>query len=578
MKKDEKILALINFLDFDEADYDRFEQSDYNPNIYIIDKDKEIKSCYKNNEFLVCTDEEAEKEYEDSFMSLIDDLGLESFSKEAQEYILENCVIDDRATILDEAFDELDKLIFCKIWDERKDRKAGTPYDFQIITVSPDEEPNAEKRRQKENENLRNRINELYEEGRKKDPEVFKDSISLNAEKIRTVVGYLESVSLSETDLDSKGRAFETFMGSYFRGEYGQYFTPREVVSFIVDVLPIKNTSKVIDSTCGSGGFLLYSLNKVREAASDMYPDYKTDVNQYQRWHNYWHDFASNNLFGIEISGQISRAAKMNMILHDDGHTNVITEDGLFSDEELFEKTGNKGFGYGTFDFVITNPPFGSKIKQTEKAYLKEYNFGKKPEDWLELDTKPKPLRDSQSTEVLFIEQNYKFLKEGGFLSIVLPDGVLTNSSMQFVRTQIEDWFRIIAVISLPQFAFRANKAGVKSSILFLQKWSKKETEQILERKKKIQDALLAETNYKETIKLWRKDLTKRENEFADRIKVQQNISRTKAKQTEEYKAWDSKEKEKLKFKIEMLQNQLEDKYLQRKQEILDDYQKVKCI
>ncbi len=107
MEKDEKILALIDFLDFDEADYDRFEQSDYNPNIYIIDKGKEVKSCYKNNEFLICTNEEAEKEYEDSFMNLVDDLGIQSFTKDAQEYILENCVINDRTTLFDDAFDEL---------------------------------------------------------------------------------------------------------------------------------------------------------------------------------------------------------------------------------------------------------------------------------------------------------------------------------------------------------------------------------------------------------------------------------------------------------------------------------------
>ena len=103
-----------------------------------------------------------------------------------------------------EAFDELDKLIFCKIWDERKPRKVGEPYDFQIITVSKSEVPDETKRRIKENENLHNRIKALYEEGRKKDAEVFRDDIRLAPEKMRTVVSYLESVNLSETDLDSK--------------------------------------------------------------------------------------------------------------------------------------------------------------------------------------------------------------------------------------------------------------------------------------------------------------------------------------------------------------------------------------
>lgn len=167
-----------------------------------------------------------------------------------------------------EAFDELDKLIFCKIWDERKYRKAGEPYDFQIITIDRNTEKDERKRRQLENDSLYKRVMALYEEGRKKDAEVFRDNIRLTPEKIRTVVGYLESVNLSDTDLDSKGRAFETFMGSFFRGNFGQYFTPRPIVEFIVDVLPIKHDSKVLDTSCGSGGFLLYVLNKVRKQAT----------------------------------------------------------------------------------------------------------------------------------------------------------------------------------------------------------------------------------------------------------------------------------------------------------------------
>jgi len=133
-----------------------------------------------------------------------------------------------------EAFDELDKLIFCKLWDERKLRKAGEPYDFQIFT---------EETRDKTERELLERLKKLYEEGRKKDPEVFKDDIRLSPAKARTVVSYLEGINLSDTDLDSKGRAFETFMGSFFRGDFGQYFTPRVIVKFIVDVLPITNDS-----------------------------------------------------------------------------------------------------------------------------------------------------------------------------------------------------------------------------------------------------------------------------------------------------------------------------------------------
>ena len=472
-----------------------------------------------------------------------------------------------------EAFDELDKLIFCKIWDERKPRKVGEPYDFQIITVSKSEVPDETKRRIKENENLHNRIKALYEEGRKKDAEVFRDDIRLAPEKMRTVVSYLESVNLSETDLDSKGRAFETFMGSFFRGNFGQYFTPREIVKFIVDVLPITNESKVLDTSCGSGGFLLYALNKVREQATEYYPNYKNDTRQYGKWYTYWHDFAEKNLFGIEINEQISRAAKMNMIIHDDGHTNVITSDGLVSDADIKARTGNNGFEYETFDFIITNPPFGSTIRQTEQAYLKTYMLGKKEEDWLAVRSRTgDDTRDGQQSEVLFIEQDYHFLKENGILAIVLPDGILTNSSMQFVRTQIEDWFRIVAVVSMPQTAFTANGAGVKSSVLFLQKWSKEHTEKLIAKKKSIEDNLLDKTNYLATRNLWDREIKQKQKEKVASMRNRQLTSATEIKKTDEFKSWNAEMQAEYASKIDELKSKLVEEYQQRKQSDLPDY------
>lgn len=471
-----------------------------------------------------------------------------------------------------EAFDELDKLIFCKIWDERKPRKMGEPYDFQIITVSKDEEKNENKRRLIENDNLYKRIIALYEEGRAKDKEVFRDNIRLTPEKIRTVVGYLESINLSETDLDSKGRAFETFMDSFFRGTYGQYFTPREIVQFVVDVLPIQYDSKVLDTSCGSGDFLLYALNKVRTKATQLYPKYKTDTRQYKHWYSYWHDFAANNLYGIEISEQISRAAKMNMIIHDDGHTNVITSDGLIPEKTIIEKTNNQGFQYGTFDFIITNPPFGSTIRQSEQAYLKTYQLGKKEEDWLAVTTPPQNTRDGQNTEVLFIEQDYKFLKEGGYLAIVLPDGILTNSSMQYVRAQIEDWFRIVAVVSLPQTAFMANGAGVKSSILFLKKWTKSESEILINTKKSIERRLLRDNGYLAQRQTWEKEIKQKQKEKANEIKDRQKILVTAAKQTDEYKSWNANLLAEYANKVDELKSRMTDEYQQTKQKELADY------
>jgi type I restriction enzyme M protein len=394
-----------------------------------------------------------------------------------------------------EAFDELDKLIFCKIWDEKADRKPGEPYDFQVF-------------KNDKGNDLKNRIQKIYEKGRERDKEVFQDDVRLSIAELQTVVGYLADTNLSDTDLDSKGRAFETFMTGFFRGEFGQYFTPRNIVKFIVDALPITNESTVIDTSCGSGGFLLHALDKVRRQA-----DAKADEGYFVRkdlkhW-KYWHDFAEKNLYGIEISEGIARTAKMNMIIHDDGHTNVISHDGLESIEAMRNATGNQGFMSGTFDFIITNPPFGSKVKLAEKRYLETYELGHKDVDWVDLKMnniavlqrnvgEKEPIRstfalkkrDQQTTEVLFIEQCHRFLKPGGYMAMVIPDSILTNSSMQYVRNWMEEHWRIVSVVSLPQYAFAANGAGVKSSVLFLKKHDSKTTAAIQRIKEKAQDRL----------------------------------------------------------------------------------------
>lgn len=407
------------------------------------------------------------------------------------------------------AFDELDKLIFCKIWDEKHPRKIGDPYDFQIFR---DEEP----------KELLKRINNLYAQGRKKDAEVFKDDITLSPTEAQTIVNYFQRINLSKTDLDSKGKAFETFMGSYFRGDFGQYFTPRNIVKFIVDSLPINNTSRVLDTSCGSGGFLLFALDKVREQAKEF--DEEGTIAHY----NYWHNFAEKNLFGIEINEQIARTAKMNMIIHDDGHTNVISADGLLSDSELRAKSKNKEFEYGTFDFIITNPPFGSIIKQTEKAYLHQYYLGKKELDWLDYKNVTKQsFRDSQSTEILFIEQCHKFLTDLGYLAIVIPDGILTNSSLQYVRDNIEELFRIVAVVSLPQTAFTSTGAGVKSSVLFLRKHKQRVAEKISNTKAKLKEQIKSDNKFLKTIEKWEKEKNESIKELEKKAK-EKNLKATK--------------------------------------------------
>jgi len=184
------------------------------------------------------------------------------------------------------------------------------------------------------------------------------------------------------------------------------------------------------------------------------------------------------------------------MIIHDDGHTNVIASDGLLNSDVMIAKSGNQGFKYNSFDFIITNPPFGSSVKLTEKAYLKNYSLGNKDTSWLDLKNSGVKNRANQSTEVLFLEQCHYFLKEGGYIAVVIPDGILTNSSIQYVRDEIEEWYRIIAVVSMPQTAFAHTGAGVKSSVLFLRKWTKKQTEEIKQLKRSIQDTVKQDNKY----------------------------------------------------------------------------------
>lgn len=428
------------------------------------------------------------------------------------------------------AFDELDKLIFCKIFDERKPRETGEPYDFQFI-----QEQNNETSINK----LVERVKNLYEEGRAIDPEVFKDGIRLSNDKIALVVGFLQKLNLGKTDLDSKGRAFETFMDSFFRGSFGQYFTPREIVKFIVGVLPIKNTSLVLDTSCGSGGFLLHALDKVRQEANGYYPEFETNVDEAKAHYKHWHDFAEKNLFGIEINEQIARVAKMNMIIHDDGHTNVVSCDGLLPDSDIEEKTGNKDLKAGKFDFIITNPPFGSTVKQIEQAYTNNYNVFYKEINWLEPKSK-RIQRPNQSTEVLFIEQCFEFLKVEGFLAIVIPDGVLTNSTLQYVRDWIAEHFRIIAIISMPQTAFTATGAGVKSSVMFLRKYDDTSIKTIQDKKTALQEKIKEDNNY-----LWRLDSINQEKNCTiknlEGFNKPNNLSDKEIKQTSEFKAWRTK-------------------------------------
>ena len=345
-----------------------------------------------------------------------------------------------------EAFGELCKIIFVKINDEQTNRKDGEPYEFQIKTHEPSSK-------------LAERIRSIYEVQQRREPDVFTDTIKIDDTTLRTIVSHIEGINLSKTDLDTKGVAFETFMDGFFKGHFGQYFTPREIIDFMVQMMQPQNHERVLDPACGSGGFLLHVLDYVRKEASDYHDD---PVDRFK----HWHDFAKELLFGIEVNGEIARVAKMNMILHDDGHTNVISADALQEFNRIREKSGNNEFKEQSFDLILTNPPFGAKVSLSEHPYLEDYELGNQTNK-----AGRKRPRKNQRTEILFLERIWDFLKPGvGRAAIIIPDGILTNSSLQEVRDFLLARFRVKAIVSLPQTTFSHFGAGVKASIVFLRR------------------------------------------------------------------------------------------------------------
>jgi len=331
------------------------------------------------------------------------------------------------------SFDEMSKLMFTKIYDERF-TKTGEHYKFQIGT---NEAPNI----------IAQRVKGIYREAQRNEPEVFKADIELSDDRISKIVEILQDISLINTDLDAKGRAFEKFLGAYFRGPAGQYFTPRQIVEFMVDMINPTEKDLIMDPACGSGGFLLYSIKLVRELIKKNYARDERTINRID-----W-DFSHKQIFGIEINDRIARIAMMDMVIHDDGHSNIECNNAL---HEYVKFDPRRAIMPERYDIVLTNPPLGKAAKEKEKGILNNFEFGKG--------------RNNQITSVFFIERCLDLLKTDGRLGIVLDDGILTNPTLRYVRDFIRNRAVIKAIISLPNFSFKAVGAGAKTSILFLQK------------------------------------------------------------------------------------------------------------
>ena len=414
------------------------------------------------------------------------------------------------------AFGEFSKIVFIKHRDEKDlDRKDGAPYAFQ--------------RRDGETaEILARRIRDLYEGEKEREPDVFTDSINVGPPILAQCVEHLEGISLDRTELDTKGVAFEEFMGGFFKGDFGQYFTPRELIAFAVEILEPQRDNFILDPACGSGGFLLYALDYVRrEADRRQTPG---TVAHFQ----YWHHFAQNNLFGIEVNDELARVAKMNMIIHDDGHTNIVGHDALDFLDHLDEK--NRHLREDRFDLILTNPPFGATIRRSEKGdgYLEQFELmrylgkdnplranltGEGDDRGAKRGAQAVKKRASIKTEIAFLERIHTFLKPGtGRAAVVLPDGILTNSSLQGVRDWLLSRFQLMAVVSLPQFAFQHYDAGVKASIVFLRRLRDGET---LDDNQPIFMALTENIGYDATGRKTFHTTTERETPGQEKVEIQ---------------------------------------------------------
>lgn len=378
-----------------------------------------------------------------------------------------------------DAFWQLLNLIFCKLYDEKRRficAEKGESYRRKFwVGVK---EQNSDDGRN----SVATRIKGLFEELKKDEifSEVFdgNESIGLTDKGLAFIAGELAKYSFLDASVDVKGLAYETIVSNTLKQEAGQFFTPRNIIKAMVEMLNPSETDRVLDPACGSGGFLVMVLDHVRkQITQDMYPDlegallvdkYNTEgVNKKVR------EYAERSIFGFDFDPDLKKAARMNMVMAGDGHANIFHVNSLaypnwehpaeiekinasvnrsLKDMKDFDGKYGSDDARGKFDMVFTNPPFGAKVK-VEREIASQYDLSKY----------------SDAPEVLFIESCYNYLKEGGKMAIVLPDGILGNPNTLHVREWILDKFKILASIDLAVEAFLP-QVGVQASLLFLQK------------------------------------------------------------------------------------------------------------
>jgi type I restriction enzyme M protein len=375
-----------------------------------------------------------------------------------------------------DAFWQLLNLIFCKLYDEKR-RFMPSEDSFRRKFWVGVKEQNTEEGRKA----VAKRIKGLFEE--LKSDEIFSEvfdgneAIGLTDKGIAFIAGELSKYSFLDASVDVKGMAYETIVSNTLKQEAGQFFTPRNIIKAMVEMLNPTENDRVLDPACGSGGFLVMVLDHVRkQIAAELYPDLEgpllaekfnsMEVNERVK------EYAERSIFGFDFDPDLKKAARMNMVMAGDGHANIFHVNSLAypnwehpTEIKKIENAIDKSMSemkdiesrYGKdarekFDIIFTNPPFGAKVK-VEPEIATQYFLSKY----------------SDAPEVLFIEACYNYLKPGGRVAIVLPDSILGNPNNLPVRQWILDKYKILASLDLAVEAFLP-QVGVQASLLFLQR------------------------------------------------------------------------------------------------------------
>ncbi len=386
------------------------------------------------------------------------------------------------------AFFEFLKIIFCKIQDERN---VFSPIEFYTTS--------SERNFADGQLTVYNRIAKIFEEVKLRNSKIFdeNDAIKLEPRTVAQIVGELQKYSLLNTNIDFKGKAYEEIVGSNLRGDRGEFFTPRNVMHMAVDMINPKAGEKVLDSSCGTGGFVVTAMNAViagltreMEAQFGKKDEWPSDIRQV--FNDKISQIASENFFGFDINPDLVKATKMNMVMNNDGSGNIIQLNTLLPPalwaedrkklmaDALGVKVGSilNHRTIGLFDVIVTNPPFGSKIPINDSQILEQFDLA---HTW-NWDVNngwqmSSQLRSSVPPEQLFIERIIQLLRPKGRAAIVLPDSIFSSPGLEFIRVWLLRKTHIIASIDLHADTFQPHN-GTQCSILFVVKKTREEIEE----------------------------------------------------------------------------------------------------